>query len=414
METSTISKKSSESDFRQRISNRKALSIDFGQNSVHIYDASSDKDLSMSPEQLLKLLNNNQYTDRAILVEDAHMGIPQSETLDKGFSFAQYYDINELDTFYKQCEKTNNILRFFPQKLAPRALAYAGYTTKDDAENARANFEYVLGNPKQTLKKPTNLFKKNFRQEEGYQLKNILNWKINQGRGKINPENKKSYHDQFGKWIDDHFYDMYNSFTEETKNIFEIKVYAKTDKTRGFTKGDPKLKKIKKSSLYPILMVFLGKLSKSQNGMPEITNDIVTRQKYPNQLIGWAFTKEHLFNFKASHERGGVARSNFFHHGIRNYTRKKAEEEGYDFEQKYFDTDGTKKNIPHIITYLDKNDPHACSHFFTDKDQTKPVILKVKAGARDCYVRHRNTYIAAIKEAFFLFKSIIEKERGLV
>ena len=49
-------------------------------------------------------------------------------------------------------------------------------------------------------------------------------------------------------------------------------------------------------------MVFLGKLSKSQNGMPEITNDIVTRQKYPNQLIGWAFTKEHLFNFKASHE----------------------------------------------------------------------------------------------------------------
>ncbi len=80
METSTISKKSSESDFRQRISNRKALSIDFGQNSVHIYDASSDKDLSMSPEQLLKLLNNNQYTDCAILVEDAHMGIPQSES----------------------------------------------------------------------------------------------------------------------------------------------------------------------------------------------------------------------------------------------------------------------------------------------------------------------------------------------
>ena len=62
---------------------------------------------------------------------------------------------------------------------------------------------------------------------------------------------------------------------------------------------------------------------------------------------------------------------------------------------------------------LDNSEEYIFANF-TDKDQTKPVVLKVKAGARDCYVRHRNTYIAAIKEAFFLFKSIIEKERGLV
>ena len=283
----------------------KLITIDCGQNRATIYDGETVK--TISHKEILSL--PDKYDNCMIVGEDAHFGVPRSEK-----SLAQPFTKNQLVKFYNDCSSKNIKLRFFPQQSTRRAQLYAGLE-KSDENDPKSIYKLIKDFPVQ-LKKPKDLNKETpYVRQEGWKAKDYTNKILNIAR-------RLSYEDSNSKWLENNLEELASRLSPEAKDCFNLsdeykyKIKAK--------KGDFKIKVnggVSFYQLYSILSFIQGEIKATEEKFDILPNK--RERKLDGSLPKWTFVKEHLLCSSPHHRKGGVARSNLYYHGLRNWIIKK-------------------------------------------------------------------------------------------
>lgn len=315
-----------------------------------------------------------------LICEYAHLGCPKESSL------AQPFSSKELLSLYKEFENNNIILRLFPHAMTPAAL---GNYRLENPEIEKADdvdpvviYEYVIKS-NITLQKPPKFFEskrdilyrqvtetpKNFI-EEYWIRKNNLNTTLNIAR-KDNYDCDNERNDKNSQFIINHIDYIYNELIKDfspclIQKIFDIKINKKTNKVDVKSKpkngNEPKWK-LKIGLLYTILATLQdsdGKLLLRKNGRFPSVNHIM----------------RYILCMSPNHLRGGIARSNIFWHGFRNYLisitmeNKKPIFANIDFKRKIEKGDGGKVKVGHGNFTKEENE------FFVEKRIEYMKVLK--------------------------------------
>ena len=302
----------------------KVFTLDFGKKRTTLYDG--EKVIGSTVEQILtlpKLLNPGSK----IIVEDAHMGVPRTEK-----SLAQPYTKTELRKFYSDCEENGIELRFFPQQSSPRAAAYSNLK-KDDDQDPISIYNLCRDYPNISLKKPDPSFSYSLKAKEGLFRKHQLNKILNFARRTdyLNPNDKNT------QWINENANYVYNELSDVGRCVFgflnEKARFKRPNKNRNIKKGDLNVKHIKVNFIYTTLASMRGTLVHEGNERFSVDDSFFLREG-TGRLPNWAFTQRYIFHMSPYHLKGGVARSNFYHHGAKKWIKERVFEEGYDIDKK--------------------------------------------------------------------------------
>lgn len=167
------------------------------------------------------------------------------------------------------------------------------------------------------------------KRETAWTMKDEINYTLNIAR-------RYSYNDERDmntRAIKELFPKMLTDLSEETKEAFGISEKSKYQVTKSgyYKKGDLNMNKISKVQLYSVLACL-------QNEEGELRT---VNGKTPS----WKFVKRYLLCMTPFHFRGGVARSNLYYHGMRNYIISKAKQKGLTLKGKkrggFFNDQGT-------------------------------------------------------------------------
>jgi len=330
------------------------VTIDCGKNGATIYDGNTQrKAVKIAVKDILNL-PNLLSKGSSIWGERAHFGVPRGE-----YSLAQYFTQSELLKFYSECEANDITLRFYSERLMPKMLQYAGFTSeeKSDEIDPVAAYEYIMARPnvQQTLMKPPKSFAKDFLREEGNEYRELTNKHLNVARF-------NGYENVNSEWIKNNINTIANKLSDTAKSVFGLdeKSHFKTKAN----KGKININKIKMPQMYSVLS-----LLKDLNGNSRVRNNPVS---YVKDLPGWRFIKKYVVPMSPFHFRGGVCRSNLYYHGMKNWINMKIKEtDGYDIKKK------------------DRGS------FSRIEDQT--------------FNKYRTEYCNSIHELFHVFKEMIQK-----
>lgn len=336
--------------------------VDAGCNSATVYLVSSDKTVTLKPEELLDFLK--QLPKGSFVVsEDSHLGTERTE-----FSLSQPFTRDELLGLYDDLKSNGVTLRLFPQKQTPRACAYAGYPKSDDTD-PKSIYIFLNDHPKVVacLKKPVSSFDLDPVREESYQYKKYTDSYINRARR----EKPKYNSDYCSKFLRLHIDTIAKSLSPEAREVFGL-----TDESRyrvsrkgRFKKGEWNFSSIKLQALYAIACTIIDPYE-----------DCLRVRPYTQQPAGWKYIKRYILRMTPFHLKGGVARSNLYFHGMKNWIKAKAKDvHGLNLNKKsrggFFNDDGTKKRN---------------SQFTAQED--------------DVFVEYRKQYCDAIREFWQLTK----------
>lgn len=329
--------------------------IDWGKNIGTLTNWKTKESCTLSQEQVLNLANILP-ANSIIVGENTHFGCPKQK-----LSHSQPFVANTLNKFHDDLKKNNIIFLLFPEKLTPIARQFSNITVKNDKNDTLAILNYVNNNRCSTTfrKPPKDFNEENFTVIEGNKFTAELNMYLNYARR----FNYMADDDHISIWIREIIHETINHLSIEAQKIFGIDEscrYKKNNEKKGIKKGDINLNKIKMCQIYPVAALF-----KTYEG--DIRKRFLTKD-----LVGWYFAQRYVFHFSPWHLRGGVARSNFFHHGISNYTIAKLKLHNIDISKKFRGE-------------------------FSDEEEA-------------LYKHYRQKYIWAIKELFVFFKSKIKKE----
>lgn len=302
----------------------KVFTLDFGKKRTTLYDG--ERVIGSTVEQILtlpQLLKSGSI----IIVEDAHMGVPRTEK-----SLAQPYTKKELRKFYSDCEENGIELRFFPQQSSPRAAAYSNLK-KDDDQDPIAIYNLCRDYPNISLKKPDSSFEYSLKAKEGLLRKRQLNKMLNFARR----TDYLNSNDQNTQWINENANYIYNELSDVGRCVFgyfnEQARFKRPNKNRNIKKGDLNVRHIKVNFIYTILASMRGTLV-SEGDEQFSVDDSVFLRKGTGRLPSWSFTQRYVFHMSPHHLKGGVARSNLYHHGAKKWIKERVLEEGYDIHKK--------------------------------------------------------------------------------
>lgn len=351
----SILNSSNKTDFRVRVTNRKFITLDCGKNSATYFDGETV--FTISHQELLEL--PIKYPGYAFVGEDAHFGVPRTNK-----SLAQPFTAPELQGLYELCRENDVILRLFPQKSTPRAKLYSKLK-KSDLDDPKSIYKLVLDFEEIKLKIPKTFFESTQAQKEGYRMKNKLNKVLNYAR-------YGDYSDKNAIWLKNNIEKLIPLLSEDARKCFNLDEatcrYKVSSKKKGFKAGDLRINQISIPQLYSILASMQGEID--EESLDILPNKVIRNST--GDLPSWTFAKKHLFCFSPFHQKGGVARSNLYYHGKRNWIIKQVKEK-YD------------KNL------RSKNR----GEFSLEQD----VIFR----------HYRKTYTSAIKEVFNAMRDMISK-----
>jgi len=303
------------------------------------------------------LLNFPQGT--LIVSEQAHLGVPR-----KGLSKSQPFNEDQLLPFYKKLEQKGLVLRLFPQQQTPRAIAYYRnkYNLKEqdflksDHNDLLAIRELLVDFPNISLAKPFTTFEPDpIRIESQKMIKNI-NSHLNFAR--TDDDSYRDPEDKCRQWIDENIEIFAENLSEDTLDCFGFNEskHKRSKELRGkINTNSPNFKMTQFYTIISCLVDYHGNLRLRSS---------------TNSLMGLHFFKKYIVRMSAFHFKGGVVRSNLYHHGTKNYINK-------------------------IF-----ND-HQCPM----KGNQRSKMNKYQD---DLFVKHRKIYNKAIIEVFQLAKKIIE------
>jgi hypothetical protein len=342
------------------IKHKKLIVLDCGKNESTIYDGKSCKRLSH--REVLNL--PNILEEGTLLVSEvAHLSVPRTMK-----SLAQPFTQSELQTLYKGCRDKGIKLSFFPQKSTPRAQKYSNLEKSDETDpvaiyNLLQDFEQI------SLMNPRESFSVSPVRQEGWGMKSHMNSLLNFARR----YEYKHELDENSQWIRYNIEKLCARLSNEAKSCFGLgddSRYKRKNSKLGVEAGDMNFnnKNLKINQIYAVLSTLQGKIV--ENGeMVCIVDEPIVRDSTKN-LAGWGFAKTHLLCMSPNHMRGGVARSNLYYHGAKNWIIARSKEEG--------------------VMLAGKNRGEFSQH----EDQT--------------FLKYRRMYTKSIKELFMAIKSILE------
>ena len=268
-----------------------------------------------------------------VVSEEAHLG-----TARRPLSLAQPFTADELIEFYKACAKRDIELRWFPQQSTYNAQVY--YRTKhkltpeqfpkSDENDPKAIYEYLIDHVRTSLSKPRKSFEVNPVREEANQIKQELNCDLGQARSTDEPKDKYNLpNDQCRKFINEKAALLFDRLSPTAKRIFGFENWSDKNKEwescvykKGKTKGQLNINKLKMSQLYSVVTL-LVKFDGSLRVRPST-----------GSLPGWKYAKRYLLSMTPFHWKGGTARSNIYHHGIKNYHKSQCKINGHPLPPK--------------------------------------------------------------------------------
>ena len=345
----------------------KTYVLDCGVNQSTIYDAEKNVVTTLSHDDVLKL-HNVLEPNSTLICEYAHLGCPRGER-----SLSQPFTAEELLTFYDNLKEKNITLKLFPQQSTPRACAYSGLP-KSDENDVKSIYLLLKDFPEISLMNPPKSFDVSDKRETAWTMKDEINYTLNIAR-------RYSYNDEGDmntRAIKELFPKMLTDLSEETKEAFGISEKSKYQVSRSgqYEKGELNMNNISKVQLYSVLACL-----QTEKGHLRTVNG-----KTPS----WKFVKRYLLCMTPFHFRGGVARSNLYYHGMRNYIISMAKEKGLTLK-------GKKRG-----------------GFFNDKGTA------IKKGSRftkkedEFFLKERKVYNNAIREVYRFFdKNLSAQTAGL-
>jgi hypothetical protein len=329
--------------------------VDCGKNSSTMYRNGKITDFHQNA--LLDVISSLPSGTK-VVSEEAHLGTPR-----RLLSKSQPYTEEELLPFYQKCADNGIELRFCPHQSTFRARSY--YRTqnnlteeefeKSDENDPKAIHKLLTDFPEISLSRPKKSFFDPVR-ESSYVIKEDINRHLNWARS----VKYKSEEDGCASWIRNNIEDIVANLSDTTKNIFDL-----TDEARrkvGVNKGKINLNSVKMAQLYAVVATLV-----------DYKGDYRIRENTQSPP-GWKFVKRYILSMTPFHFRGGVARSNIYHHGIKTYFKKQLELHG----------------LP---------EPPSKDRGIFSKDQDRLLI------------RCRKEWHDAIREVFQVCKKIIEKDK---
>jgi hypothetical protein len=286
-----------------------AVIVDCGKNQATILNQ-NDEVITVHHQNLMdSLLNFSQGT--LIVSEQAHLGVPR-----KGLSKAQPFTEDQLLPFYKKLDKKGITLRLFPQQQTPRALSYYrkkhNLTEKDfvksDHNDLFAIRELLVDFPNISLAKPFKNFEPDPVRVESQKMIKSINSHLNFARTDDDAYNDEE--DKCRQWIDENIEMFAESLSEDALDCFGFNEskHKRSKELRG--KINTKSANFKMTQFYTIISCLLD-----YHGNLRLRNST-------NKLMGLYFFKKYIVRMSAFHFKGGVVRSNLYHHGTKNYINK--------------------------------------------------------------------------------------------
>lgn len=289
--------------------------VDCGKNTSTLYKDGQIHVYSHS-ELLDKILELPSGTK--VVSEEAHLG-----TARKGLSKSQPFTAEQLLQFYDNCANNGIEMRFFPQQSTFRAQQY--YRTKynlsekefpkSDDNDPKAIYELLIDHMEISLSRPKETFAEDELREEGYQFKNDLNIHLNFARAS-EPKAYAYEDDGCKKWIEKNVDQIASQLSPEAQQAFGLG--EESQYKRGADKDKINLNSIKMAQFYSIAATLID-----YNGKLRL-------RKGTGELPGWKFIKKYVIPMSPFHRKGGVARSNLYHHGLKNYLKNQVEAHGLE------------------------------------------------------------------------------------
>ena len=253
-----------------------------------------DSVVTVSHEDILKL--PEELPEGTMLVSEyAHVGCPR-----QGKSKSQPFTEEELLDFYERCKQNNIVLKLFPQGSTPVALDLSGLE-KSDKNDPVAIFRFLERFPQTCLMNPPSSFDPSEVVLEGWKSKQEVTDILNFARCfDYDDPNDKNV-----QWIKERLEEIESQLSNRAKDVFGLTERKKS----GADKGN--FKDTKLSQMYSVLTL-----------LRDADGNLRLREA-TGELSGWQNVKRRVIHMSPFHRRGGVARSNFYHHGIKHYVSRK-------------------------------------------------------------------------------------------
>ena len=318
-------------NMKDRVRDKKFITLDCGKNAITYYDGQGNKGELMSKEDFFNI--PLKYPGYLIVGEDSHFAVPRTIK-----SKAQPFTEDELLGFYEDCANNDVMLRLFPQDSTPKALKFSGMKLggkayedgdKSDENDPVAIYNFITANLPQDrvcLKKPPTSFDISPIRKWAFDERKKLSSQLCDAR--CNSDGKeKSYavngffKDEVAEFMYENISNVAKLISPECRETFDIKVSSR---------GEGKVNKsFKKAQVYTILSFLMGESCPVSEEDPENYYIKSTLRERPlddagnKRLVSWKFAKKYLLVTSPWHRKSGVARSNLYYHGIRNFIKKK-------------------------------------------------------------------------------------------
>tara|TARA_R110000824_G_scaffold258772_1_gene447670 strand:- start:223 stop:1296 length:1074 start_codon:yes stop_codon:yes gene_type:complete len=339
--------------------------LDCGVNQSTLFDSSTGEVTHVSHDEVLKL-HERLDTESTLVCEYAHLGCPRGER-----SLSQPFEAEQLLTLYRDLEDAGIILKLFPQQSTPRACSYSKLP-KNDKNDPRSIYNLLKDFPEISLMNPPSSFEVSDKRQLSWDMKDDINYTLNLAR-RYKYLDKE---DENTKLIESLMSEMESELSESTKEIFGVANcrYLKGQKDeikdgvlkKGRSVGDIRWAKVSMTQLYSVLACL-----QDQEGKLRLVN---------GKLSSWKFIKRYVLGMTPFHFRGGVARSNLYYHGMKNYIISEGKEVGLILKGK------------------------SRGGFFKDDKKTFREGTKFTKQEDDFFLQHRKVYNNAIRELYRFFE----------
>lgn len=273
---------------------------DFGGNAWTVLNGEKQTTSPMSTKDFFTL--NWLPNGDTLIAKNPHLGCHRTD-----LSLAQVYTADELTDLYGRASSKGCRIKLFPAQLTPKARSQYGASLKNnetvlksDEIDTRAIYHMVTNSPHVPLMNPPEGFAPSRSREAGWLFKNETNVILNKARRfKYQDPN-----DAIVQFLDANTPTIAARLSAESREAFDFDKIKK--KGSGFLKSDSRI-----SRLYTLTAFFLH------------PNGTVRQRPDTGNMPGIQWLRSNVLHTSPFHFRGGIARSNIYYHGFRNYAMKK-------------------------------------------------------------------------------------------
>ncbi len=297
------------------------LFLDLGKKLVTVYNPEKDEFSEVSVSGFFDWCKSleNEFGSVLLIGESAHFGSPRNP---RKPSKAQYWVEEELLYFYQILEDGGHKLSLFPQIVTETIRRRKGWVVQDK--------DKTIKNKRKTVKPFVMINGRKYNPDQADCLAMCI---ALQDRPVMFKSLQKPKRNGFGCPIRQEGIEMRNEMNID-KNIARSESYLGEDIFSTIYRSKLEILKSQLSDGAKVAFGLDGDVyTRNRTPRPEIKDCQITAvwvaladingeprlRESTGEMSGWKFAKGHLFRLHAFHKKGGVARSDIMHHGLKNY-----------------------------------------------------------------------------------------------